>query len=133
MNYAAAQRQAKIRILLGQFAIIASAALAFGVVLEPKAGAAALFGSLIVILNSLMHVWQLKRADRIAGREAGSNLRYLFRCTLERYMVTVALFATGFVALQMAALPLISGFIIGHVAMVTRWFFESGLRRRRHG
>lgn len=133
MNYKAAQRRAKTKILIGQAAIIAAHALAFGLLLDLTAAAAAVFGSLIVIVNNLMQVWQLKRADRIAGREAGSNLRYLYRCTIERYVVTVALFAAGIGALQLAALPLISGFIIGHVSMVTRWFLESGLRRRRHG
>ena len=132
MNHATAQRRARTKILIGQAAIIAAHALGFGLVMGTTAAIAALFGSLIVILNNLMQVWQLKRADRIAGREAGSNLRYLYRCTIERYVVTVALFAAGIGALQLAALPLISGFIIGHVAMVIRWFLESELRRR-HG
>lgn len=133
MSYVAAQRRAKKQILIGQAAIIVAHAALFGLFLGLASAAAALFGSLIVIISSLMQVWQLKRADHIAGREAGNNLRYLYRCTLERYVVTVALFAAGIGALQLAALPLISGFILAHVAMVFRWFLESSLRRRRHG
>lgn len=132
MSYAAAQRRAKTKIMIGQAAIIAAVALIFWLAMGLAEAAAALFGSMIVVLNNLVQVWQLKRADRIAGRDANSNLSYLIRCTIERYVVTVALFVAGIGALKMAALPLISGFIIGHVAMIFRWFLESGLRRR-HG
>ena len=133
MIQAAVQRQANRTIWIGPAIIIVAHAALFGGLDGLSSAFAALFGSLIVIINNLMQVWQLKRADRIAGREAGNNLRYLYRCTLERYVVTVALFAAGIGALKLAALPLISGFIIAHVAMVFRWFLESSLRRRRHG
>ena len=128
-----AQRRARTIVLMGQGAIIGIHAGLFGLLVEPAAAVAALLGSLIVILNSLMQSWQLKRADRIAGRDAAMNLRYLYRCTIERYITIAVLFAVGIGALKLAALPLLTGFAAGHLAMVYRWFLESSLRRRRHG
>jgi ATP synthase protein I len=111
--------------------VLAAAGL-FWLAMGWQAGLAALYGSLIVALNILMQVRQLKRADRIAGLSAERNLRYLYRCAAERFLATVALLAIGIGMLRLEPLPLLAGYIVAQVAMVYRWFLESSARRK-HG
>jgi ATP synthase protein I len=132
MNYAQAQRAARRKITIIQLVMVFSGASLFMLTMGWQAGVAALYGSLIVALNTLMQVWQLKRADRIAGLSAERNMRYLYRCAAERFLATVTLLAVGIGMLRLEPLPLLAGYIIAQVAMVYRWFLESSARRK-HG
>jgi len=132
MNYAQAQRTARKKNTIVQVVMVFAGAGFFGLTVGWQAGAAVLYGSLIVALNTLMQVWQLKRADRIAGLSAARNLRYLYRCAAERFLATVTLLAVGIGMLRLEPLPLLAGYIIAQVAMVYRWFLESSARRK-HG
>ncbi len=132
MNYARAQRAARRKITAIQMVMVVAIAGLFSLTTDWYAGVAALYGSLIVILNTLMQVWQLKRADRIAGLDAARNMRYLYRCAGERFFLTVALLAAGIGMLRLEPLPLLSGYIVAQIAMVYRWFLESSARRK-HG
>jgi len=132
MNYAQAQVAARRKIFTIQLLLVGAGVVLFWLTMGWQAGAAALYGSLIVALNIRMQVWQLKRADRIAGLSAERNLRYLYRCAAERFLATVTLLAIGIGLLRLEPLPLLAGYIIAQVAMVYRWFLESSARRK-HG
>jgi len=132
MNYAQAQHAARRKIFTIQLLLVGAGVVLFWLTMGWQAGAAALYGSLIVALNIRMQVWQLKRADRIAGLSAERNLRYLYRCAAERFLATVTLLAIGIGLLRLEPLPLLAGYIIAQVAMVYRWFLESSARRK-HG
>lgn len=132
MSYARAQRAAQRRVLLTQVLLIALVAGIFLYTAGWLSAAAVIYGSLIVILNYRLQVWQLARADRIAGRSAERNMRYLYRCAAERFIAAVALLALGIGLLKLGPLPLLSGYLIAQFAMVYRWFLESSARRK-HG
>lgn len=132
MSYARAQQTAQRKIVAVQFLLIAAVAGVFYASQGWLAAVTVLYGVAIVALNSLLQVWQLKRADRIAGLSAERNMRYLYRCAAERFIATVALLAAGFGLLRLEPLPLLSGYIIGQVAVVYRQFLESSARRK-HG
>lgn len=132
MNYAQAQRAARRKITVVQVVLVSAVAALFWLTKGWQGGAGALFGSGIVALNVLMQVWQLKRADRIAGLSPERNMRYLYRCSAERFLATVTLLAIGIGVLRLEPLPLLAGYIIAQVAMVYRWFLESSARRK-HG
>jgi ATP synthase protein I len=132
MNYARVQRAASQKITATQLVMILAVVGLFSLTTDWYAGAAALYGSLIVVLNAFMQVWQLKRADRVAGLSAERNMRYLYRCAAERFLATVTLLAVGIGMLRLEPLPLLSGYIIAQIAMVYRWFLESSARRK-HG
>jgi ATP synthase protein I len=97
-----------------------------------QAAMAVIYGGLIVALNQRLQVWQLRRADQIAGFSAERNLRYLYRCAAERFIATVTLLAVGIGMLRLEPLALLSGYLIAQFAMVYRWFLESSARRK-HG
>lgn len=132
MSYARAQQTAQRKIAVIQLFLISVVAGIFYALQGWQAAVAALYGTLIVALNSLLQVRQLKRADRIAGLSAERNMRYLYRCAAERFIATVALLAAGIGLLRLEPLPLLSGYIIGQVAVVYRQFLESSARRK-HG
>lgn len=132
MSYARARQAAQRKIVIYQL-ILVSAVAGFFFALQGWQGVvAAGYGGLIVALNHLMQVRQLKRADRIAGLSAERNMRYLYRCAAERFTATVALLAVGIIMLRLEPLPLLGGYITAQVALVYRWFLESSARRK-HG
>lgn len=132
MSYARAQRAAQRRIILVQILLMGAAAGVFLLTGGWQSAAAVLYGGLIVALNYRLQVWQLKRADRIAGLSAARNMRYLYRCAAEKFIAAVALLAIGIGLLRLGPLPLLSGYLIAQFAMVYRWFLESSARRK-HG
>ncbi len=132
MSYAQAQRASERRVLLTQALLVAALAGVFLYTAGWQSAAAVLYGSFIVMLNHRLQVWQLKRADRIAGLSAARNMRYLYRCAAERFIAAVVLLALGIGLLRLGPLPLLSGYIIAQFAMVYRWFLESSARRK-HG
>lgn len=87
---------------------------------------AALYGGLIAIINSLQLLRHLHRAERIAGDDANGNVRIFYLCAMERLVMTIALFAIGLGALKLAPLPVISGFILGQLAL-----FFGGLKNEK--
>ena len=132
MSYARAQRAAQRRILLVQLLLPGMVAAVFLAVTGWLAALAAIYGGLIVALIYRLQVWQLQRADRIAGLSAERNMRYLYRCATERFIAAVVLLALGIGLLKLGPLPLLCGYLIAQFAMVYRWFLESSARRK-HG
>lgn len=132
MSYAQAQRAAQRRILIVQILLVSAVAGVFLTVAGWQSAAAVMYGSLIVALIYRLQVWQLQRADRIAGLSAERNMRYLYRCAAEKFVAAVALLVLGIGLLKLGPLPLLSGYIIAQFAMVYRWFLESSARRK-HG
>lgn len=132
MSYARAQQIAQRKVFAIQLLLVAALSGVFLALQGWQAALAVLYGALIVAVNSLLQVRQLRRADRIAGLSAERNMRYLYRCAAERFIATVALLAAGFGLLRLEPLPLLSGYIIGQVVVVYRQFLESSARRK-HG
>ncbi|MFO7593591.1 MAG: ATP synthase subunit I [Pseudomonadota bacterium] len=132
MSHARAQLTARRKILLIQTALVGAVVGLFILLQGRQAGMAAIYGSIIVVLVYRLQVWQLKRADRIAGLSAERNMRYLYRCAAERFVATVVLLAVGIIMLRLEPLPLLAGYIIAQAALVYGWFLESSARRK-HG
>lgn len=132
MSYIQAQRIAQRRIAVIQVLLVCTVAGIFLSTSGWQSAAAAVYGSLIVVLNHRMQVWQLQRADRIAGLSAERNVLYLYRCAAEKFVAAVVLLALGIGLLKLGPLPLLSGYLVAQFAMVYRWFLESSARRK-HG
>ncbi|MCW8888751.1 MAG: ATP synthase subunit I [Gammaproteobacteria bacterium] len=87
---------------------------------------AALYGGVMVIANTLLLLWHSARAERLEQQDAGQNFRIIVRCALERFVMTVALFAFGLLRLGLEPLALISGFAAGQLL-----FIIGGIRSNR--
>lgn len=77
---------------------------------------AVLFGGAIACTNTLMLAWRLHQGKRRPHADAGRHLRSMYASTIERFAIVVIFFAAGLGLLQLAALPLLLGFILGQLA-----------------
>ena len=92
------------------------------------AAQAALYGGAIAVINSLIQLWHMHRAESKAGCSVSQNMRILYRCAIERLVSTAFLFAIGLGILKLLPLPIIVGFIVAQGAI----FFE-GVMTRYYG
>lgn len=111
-----------------QALLIAAAALTAYLIGGLHAALAAAYGGGIVFVNTLLQVWHLRRAEKIAQDDIGRNMRIAMRCEMERLGATFALFALGFGLLSLEAFPLIAAFIFVLMATLPIGFKESNLR-----
>ncbi len=111
-----------------QALLIAAAAVTAYAIRGFDAALAAAYGGGIVFVNTLLQVWHLRRAEKIAQDDIGRNMRIAMRCEMERLGATFALFALGFGLLSLEAFPLIAAFIFVLMATLPIGFKESYLR-----
>jgi len=83
-----------------------------------SASIACFYGGSIAIANTLLQRWHLISAALNAKSDAGMNLRKAYRCVLERWIVTIVLFAVGFAVLELKPMPLMTGFIMTQLALL---------------
>ena len=83
-----------------------------------SASIACFYGGGIAIANTLLQRWYLISAAINAKSDAGMNLRKAYRCVLERWCLTIILFAVGFKVLALMPMPLMTGFILTQLALL---------------
>jgi F0F1-type ATP synthase assembly protein I len=89
----------------------------FGAAGGAGAAIAALYGGATAAVNPLLVRLHTVRARRVA-MDAGRTLVLLYWCAIERMLSTVVLLAVGFGALDLAAVPLLVGFVAGVIGQV---------------
>ena len=82
-----------------------------------QAGSAA-FGGVIACVNRLLLEWRRYKADHGRALSAGQSMRLLYRTALERIVLVGVLFALGLGIWQLDPLALLTGFIVGQMALV---------------
>ena len=87
-----------------------------------RSGAAAAgavwFGGLVATCNALWLLWRRYRTERGRALSAGESLRVLYRTALERFVVVALLLALGLGVLHLHPLALLTGFVVGQLALV---------------
>jgi ATP synthase protein I len=76
------------------------------------------FGGLTAALNIGCLLWRRQQADAGRALSAGQSLRLLYRSALERFVLIALLFALGLGVLKLDPLALLTGFIVGQLALV---------------
>jgi hypothetical protein len=77
---------------------------------------AVLFGGAVAVTNALLLAWRLHQGKRRLHADARRHLRSMYASAFERFAIVVLLLAAGLGFLQLAALPLLLGFILGQLA-----------------
>lgn len=83
---------------------------------EKPMAQAILFGGAIAWLNTLLLAWRLHRCKRHPQADANRDLRAGYASTIERFVMVAGLFTAGVYSMQLMALPLLIGFILGQLA-----------------
>lgn len=76
------------------------------------------FGGITATLNVLLLLWRRRRADNGRVLGAGRSLWVLYRTALERFVMVVLLFALGMGVLKLDSLALLTGFVVGQLALI---------------
>lgn len=75
------------------------------------------FGSVIVIINTLLMIWHIWRAAKIAKADAEQNLSRAYRCVAERWLNAIIMFAVGISVLKLDFMALMLGFVIAQLML----------------
>lgn len=106
-NSNVAGRRLATQVLVGQAAITLLAALSFGLLQDPRAGVAAGFGGLVVLLPTLyVAVTVFVRGARAIGQQA---LGVLYRAQVGKWILVALLFVLGALWFGENFLPLMLG------------------------
>jgi hypothetical protein len=82
-----------------------------------QAGSAG-FGGAIASINVLLLEWRRYQSDTGPAIDARRSLGVLYRSALERLLLVALLFSLGLGVLKLAPLALLTGFIVGQVALL---------------
>lgn len=116
------------RSIVRMQAAVAVAVAAIGLVVGGgEMAKAAFFGASVALLNTLLMIWRMRRAERQAQPEAHRQLRSLYVSGIERFVAVVAALAIGLKALQLHPLALLVGFIAGQMI----WIIYAFTRQNR--
>jgi ATP synthase protein I len=108
-----------IRKRLGfQLVLIAVTSIVFFALGDVIQAGSVWFGGAIASANLLLLEWRRRAADKGPALSAAASLRLLYRTALERFVLAAVLFALGLGVLRLEPLALLSGFIVGLVALI---------------
>ena len=108
-----------IRKRLGfQLVLIAVTSIVFFTLGDVIQAGSVWFGGAIASANLLLLEWRRRAADRGPALSAAASLRLLYRTALERFVLAAVLFVLGLGVLRLDPLALLSGFIVGLVALI---------------
>ena len=100
----------RLQVLVALVAGIASL-----ILMDASTAQATLFGAGIALLNTLIMVWRVRRATRHPRLDAHRELRSFFVSGLERFVVVALLLAAAMGPLQLNALGVLGGFVVGQL------------------
>ena len=106
------------KLAMLQLLLLAATSVVFFMIYGVFQAVSAGCGGLIAMTNVLLLEWRRRRADSGRALSAGESLRLLYRTALERFVLIALLFALALGVLQLDAVALICGFIMGQVALV---------------
>jgi len=106
------------KLAMFQLLLIAATSVIFFMIYGAFQAASVWCGGLIAMANVLLLEWRRGGADRGRALSAGESLRLLYRTALERFVLVALLFAVALGVLQLAPVAVITGFIVGQLALL---------------
>jgi hypothetical protein len=108
-----------IRVILStQLVLVLLTSVVFFLVSGGFQAGSAGFGGAIALINVLLLEWRRYQADKGRAIDARQSLLVLYRSALERLLLVALLFALGLGALALDPLALLTGFVMGQVALL---------------
>lgn len=106
------------KLAMFQLLLIAATSVIFFMIYGAFQAGSVWCGGLIAMANVLLLEWRRGCADRGRALSAGESLRLLYRTALERFVLVALLFAVALGVLRLAPVAVITGFIVGQLALL---------------
>jgi ATP synthase protein I len=82
------------------------------------------YGGAVASVNGLLLEWRRHVADLGRALSAGESIRVLYRTALERFVLVALLFAVGLGGLRLDPPALLTGFIMGQLALFIKEYIR---------
>jgi len=89
------------------------------------AAAAALYGAMVALANTLFLLWRMRRSEQNPQWKAVQHLRLFYRSGLERFLLVAALLALGMGLLKLVPAAVLIGFVVSQLAWVLAPFMAA--------
>jgi ATP synthase protein I len=106
------------RLAMLQLVLVAVTSIVFFTIYGGFQAGSVWFGGLTATLNIGCLLWRRQQADTGRALSAGKSLRLLYRSALERFVLVALLFALGLGVLRLDPPALLTGFVVGQLALV---------------
>lgn len=87
------------------------------------------YGGMVAMANTLLLGYRMKLSAKLPGRRPAQEVRSLYYSSMERFFVVVLLIAAGLGWLKLLPAALLTGFVLGQVALVVSTIM-SGIEKR---
>lgn len=116
------------RVVAIQLAVaLVAAGVVYATKNTPQLVIAVLSGGLVSVLNGLQLAWRMSRATLYSSHEAHYQLRLLYYCAIERFLMVVVLLGLCMAVLKLSPLAVMGGFVMGQAALLIARLFLSRL------
>ncbi len=105
-------------VLLTQLMLVFLTSVVFLLVFGGFQAGSTCFGGAMALVNVLLLEWRRYQSDKGRVINARQSLLVLYRSALERMLLVALLFALGLGVLSLDPLALLSGFIVGQMALL---------------
>ncbi len=109
-------RHTALGLLKVQVLMVAAISLLQWFVIDVAALYASLYGGFIVLLVTTLSAWRIERAGNSNSRQ--SVYREIYTAAIEKYFLTLALFALGLGWLKLSALSMLTTFILLQISYI---------------
>ena len=106
------------KLVMLQLLLVAITSVVFFMIYRGFQAGSAAFGGVCACASQLLLEWRRIAADRGRVLSAGQSIRLLYRTALERFVLVALLFALGLGVWRLDPLALLTGFIVGQLALV---------------
>lgn len=106
------------KLVMLQLLLVAVTAVVFFIIYGGFQAGSAAFGGGCACASRLLLEWRRTNADRGRALGAGQSIRLLYRTAAERFVLVGVLFALGLGVWRLDPLALLTGFIVGQLALV---------------
>jgi len=107
-----------LKLLLYQLFLVVGTAAVFLVIFEPQAALSVGYGGGIAATNAILLGRCSRREARRDAATAQHSLAAGYACAVQRFLIVALLFAAVMMALKQQGLPILSGFIVGQLALI---------------
>lgn len=120
LSESAKEKITGLRVVVWQIAVtVITTAFAYFYSHSWSIASANLWGAITAVLNGVLLVSGLSRAEKVKSYQPHHLLRTMYRISMERFFVVILLLALAMGVLKLPATAVLYGFVAGQVVLIT--------------